>query len=906
MDSDPHGFISEQAFTGEAQLVRGLLAQVDAVRQLEPAIMARASAWLGVMRGKSHGIETFLNAYGFDTEEGIALMCLAEALLRIPDPATADALIHGIFDNRHWDAGGDSWLVGLSNWGLLLTGKVTAFGRENNPLKRLIGRMGEPVIREALKRAMALIGQQFVLGQNVAEALKHSRAYPGYRFSYDILGEGARSDAQALGYVASYRAGIALIGQSVAPGTPLFEAPGISVKLSALHPRYALTQHKRVMAELLPRLRDIALHAREAGLTLAIDAEESSRLDGELLVFGALLADPQLAGWNGLGFVVQAYQKRALPVIDWLADKARAQGRIIPLRLVKGAYWDSEIKWAQIQGLPDYPVFTRKEHTDLSYLACADRMLRQPGVFYPQFATHNARSAASVMALAEHYGWEKRSYEFQRLHGMGEALHDAILAEAPSRIYAPVGAHKDLLAYLIRRLLENGANSSFVHALMDSGKGAGDILADPLAVAARAEPAIAPPRELYGAARMNSCGMDFGNLAQLRVLQAAVAPWGSLPPPPPEADVEKIITTARAALPSWAAMPVDARAGILERMADSLEANRAELVALCAREAGKTLPDGIAEIREAADFCRYYAAQARCVLAAQPLDGPAGERNTLSLHPRGLFACISPWNFPLAIFTGQVAAALVAGNGVIAKPAEQTPRIARRAVELFHAAGVPRDILQLAVGSGETVGAALVADRRIDGVAFTGGTDTALHIQRALAARGGALVPLIAETGGQNAMIVDSSALPEQAVDDIMASAFGSAGQRCSALRVLYVQDDIADALCALLAGAMQALVAGDPLDPATDTGPVIDRQAQQALLAHIADAHRTPDRCRPGCVHPRPFRRVARLGNPRYRCADRRAFRPHPACHPLQSRRAGAGHRRHQRHRLRADLRHP
>ncbi len=856
----PETDISALAYMPEEKAMAVLLESVAPLSQMEPVIMARAGKWTREIRegGLGHGVEAFLNAYGLDTNEGVALMCLAEALLRIPDSTTADALIRDTFEGREWGrytGTADSWLVNVSSWGLLLTGKVVDFGQEpqrgvRKVLSNLIARTGEPTIRVALRKAMTLIGGQFVLGETVADALSNSKSYhkKGYRFSYDILGEGARSDAQARGYVQSYRDGIALIGKTIPAGTPLFEGPGISVKLSALHARYQLVKKDRVMRELLPRLKEIMLAAKKAGIAVAIDAEEASRLDTEMMVFEALVADPELAGWNGAGFVVQAYQKRAFYLIDWLAQLAKKHQRVIPVRLVKGAYWDSEIKWAQVGGLPAYPVFTRKEHTDVSYLACANKILSYKDVFFPQFATHNIRTVTSIALLAERYGWGKGSFEFQRLHGMGEALHDKLVRETPSRIYAPVGAHKDLLAYLIRRLLENGANSSFVHLLMDESKSPEEILADPVA-ATRAHaqlynPAIPLPLQLYGQARQNSAGMDFGNQAQLTALLHGLAPYAVKPLPVvadmSEKDADAALKAAWAAFPAWAGRPVEERALLLEKMAAAIEKNAAELMALCAREAGKVLPDGVAEVREAADFCRYYAAEARRLMAAHTLAGPAGESNVMTLHPRGVIACISPWNFPLAIFVGQVAAALVTGNCVVAKPAEQTPLIARRAVEMLHLAGVPRDVVQLLPGRGEIIGAALVADARVSGVVFTGSVDTAQIINRALAARKGPIVPLIAETGGQNCMVVDSSALPEQAVDDIMLSAFGSAGQRCSALRVLLVQDDIADELLKLLAGAMQELKVGDALSPDTDTGPVIDAEAREGLLAHIEQMKKT------------------------------------------------------------------
>jgi len=844
--------LSARAFMDEAEALRALLAQVEKFSALEPDIMTRARAWTKHIREADigHGVERFLGAYKLNTNEGIALMCLAEALLRIPDSKTADALIQGTFEGKHWQdytGGNDSWLIHLSSWGLLLTGKVVDFGQDAHngvlhTIKNLAHKMGEPIIREALKKAMQMIGRQLVLGETIEDALAHAEplAQRGYRFSFDMLGEGARSDAQALHYVESYRQAIAQLEKITPPGTPLFAGPGISVKLSALHARYQLMQQQRVMQILLPRLVDILLCARKANVAVAIDAEESSRLDIELLVFERLLAEPALAGWNGIGFVVQAYQKRAFYLIDWLAALAKKYQRVIPVRLVKGAYWDSEIKWAQGLGLPSYPVFTHKEYTDVSYLACADKLLARADVFYPQFATHNARTVASIMALAEQYGWEKGAYEFQRLHGMGEALHDLIMQDAPSRIYAPVGAHKDLLAYLIRRLLENGANSSFVHLLLDRSKTEEDILADPIAASkAHVISALPLPVNIYGAARKNSRGMDFGNLAQLNELQKHVAAYAQTPLTDAKnigmPELKHALAQARSAFPAWAQTPVDTRAKMLERAADIIENHLSELIALCAREAGKTLADGVAEVREAADYCRYYAAQVRKIFAPVLLNGPVGESNQLRMQPRGIFACLSPWNFPLAIFTGQIAAALASGNCVIAKPAGQTPRIARRAVELLYEAGIPREALHLAIGPGDSIGAALISDREIDGVLFTGGTDTAQRIQQSLAARDGAIIPFIAETGGQNCMVVDSSALLEQAVDDIIASAFGSAGQRCSALRVLFVQEDIADALLALLAGAMQELRLGDPLNAATDIGPVIDAKAQAALLAHIA-----------------------------------------------------------------------
>ena len=841
--------ISKKAFMDEAEALRALLPQAEKFSVFEQSVMAHASQWTRDIRKQSgrHGVEALLETYGLNTDEGVALMCLAEALLRIPDSATANALIHSTFEHRHWEqylGSGDSWLLQASSWGLLLTGKMVDFGQDGkgslNAIKKLAGKMGEPVIREALRQAMQLIGSKFVLGETIGQALKHAQPYAarGYRFSYDILGEGARSDAQAQKYVADYLKGIALIGKTIPTNTPLHEAPGISVKLSALHARYQLVQQKRVMEELLPRLKQIVMAAKEANIAVSIDAEESSRLDIEMLVFEQLLADNAFAGWNGIGFVVQAYQKRSFYVLDWLAELAAKHKRIIPLRLVKGAYWDSEIKWAQQAGLLSYPVFTRKEFTDVSYLACADKIIGHRDVFYPQFATHNARTIASIIEMTKARGWEKHGFEFQRLHGMGEALHDILVKDFSSRIYAPVGTHKDLLAYLIRRLLENGANSSFVHLLMDDSKTPEEILADPVETAKNPhEVGIPLPTDIYPD-RQNSGGMDFGNLAQLQTLQSAMAPYIAAPLAEikdiaPEA-LNPMLAAAQYAFASWPIKTVAERAAILERAADVIEDHAAELMTLCAREAGRTLADGLSEVREAADACRYYARHTIMLMTPQMLHGAAGESNMFTLHPRGVFACISPWNFPLAIFTAQIAAALATGNCVIAKPAEQTPRMGARAVALLHEAGVPRDVLQLARGKGEVIGAALLCDKRISGVVFTGGTQTAQIIAKQLAERGAPLIPLIAETGGQNCMVVDSSALLEQVVDDIILSAFGSAGQRCSSLRVLFVQEDVADALIALLKGAMEEVRLGDPLDPATDIGPVINEDAKKTLFAHI------------------------------------------------------------------------
>jgi len=849
--------ISTRAFMDEAEAIKALLARVEPLASLDKDIMGQARNYAEAIRaqGIGHGMEAFLHTYGLDTREGIALMCLAEALLRIPDAENADRLIRDTFEGKDWRKnaqGSDSWLISASSWSLLLTGKVIDYdvnsGGITGTLRSLVARAGEPVIRTALKQAMKVIGSQFVLGENIKEGIANGKPWAkrGFRFSFDILGEGARSDDQALGYVQAYRDAIKLIGEQ-SKGMPLFAAPSISVKLSALHPRYSLSQRDRVLSELQPRLKEILLLAKENNITVSIDAEEANRLDIELILFAEIFADPAFAGWNGIGFVLQAYQKRAFYVIDFLKALAEKHRRVIPLRLVKGAYWDSEIKQAQVHGLPGYPVFTQKVHTDLSYLACADKILSSGKSFYPQFATHNARTVASIQSLAKKYGVSRDAFEFQRLHGMGEKLHDMIIESNASRIYAPIGEHKDLLAYLIRRLLENGANTSFVNLLMDHNTTLDDLLADPVAKAKKFKDSPLPlPVNIYPD-RKNSSGMDLGYLAFREVIEADLAARAGIKER--MKDVAKIesealsaaIGNAVKAFLSWGSQPVETRAKVIEKAADLLEENASELIALLVHEAGKTLPDAISEVREAADFCRYYALHAtRLMNVPETLSGPTGESNTLGLFPRGVFACISPWNFPLAIFTGQVVAGLVTGNCVIAKPAEQTPRIAALAVKLLHQAGVPKDALFLAIGKGSVVGAALVSDERIGGIVFTGSVEVAQHINRSLAARKGPIVPFIAETGGMNCMVVDSSALLEQAVDDILLSAFGSAGQRCSALRVLYVQEDIADSLIALLKGAMKELSVAISSYVSTDIGPVIDAGAQKELLAHIEHMKKT------------------------------------------------------------------
>jgi RHH-type proline utilization regulon transcriptional repressor/proline dehydrogenase/delta 1-pyrroline-5-carboxylate dehydrogenase len=714
------------------------------------------------------------------------------------------------------------------------------------------------------------------MGRTIDEAIERAKAMEkrGYRYSYDMLGEAARTMRDAERYDRAYRAAIAAIGRASRDRGPI-ESPGISVKLSALHPRYEFAQAHRVMTELVPRVQALALAAKAVDIGFTIDAEEADRLDLSLDVIEAVSGDPALAGWEGFGLAIQAYQKRCTHLVDWLADMARRHQRRLMVRLVKGAYWDSEIKWSQERGLPGYPVFTRKASTDVSYLACAKKLLADPVAFYPQFATHNAHSFAAVLEMAGVNGSNgRRDFEFQRLHGMGEALYDQVVGPEKlglaARVYAPVGSHEDLLAYLVRRLLENGANTSFVNRIVDEKAPIAELIADPVArvrrLPVKPHPRIPLPVDLYGKGRKNSRGIDLTDLNELVPLEAAMdaaaaSPWSAAPliggaarggttrpvtnpadrrqtvgqvTEAGKAEVEEALTRASRAAEDWDATPAVERAACLVRAADLMEQSRAQLMAIAVREAGKTLPDALAEVREAVDFCRYYAERARADFAQPlPLPGPTGERNQIALHGRSVFACISPWNFPLAIFTGQVTAALAAGNTVVAKPAEQTPLIAATAVRFLHQAGVPADVLHLLPGDGPTVGAPLVADPRIAGVAFTGSTETARGINRVLAARDGPIVPLIAETGGQNAMIVDSSALPEQVVRDVLASSFQSAGQRCSALRVLFVQADIADKLEEMLVGAMAELKVGDPALLATDVGPVIDEDAKAMLEKH-------------------------------------------------------------------------
>jgi len=849
-------------------IARVLLASANRSPEVEARIDARARRLVAAIRARSGGlggIEDFLHAYSLSTKEGLALMVLAEALLRVPDAATADRLIEDKLkagDWAHHEARSTSLLVSASAWTLGVTARVIHPGETPEGIvDTLVKRLGLPAVRTATRQAMRLLGSHFVLGQTIEEALSRAGSHREFLYSFDMLGEGARTGADAQRYFESYANAIDEIGKA-AGNEALPKRPGISVKLSALHPRYEALSHDRVLEELTPKVLELAQLAKRHELNFTVDAEEADRLELSLDVIAAVLRDSSLAKWDGFGLAIQAYQKRAGAAIDWVVEAAGALDRRLMVRLVKGAYWDTEVKRAQERGLIDYPVYTRKAMTDLCYLDCVRKLLVARPRVYSQFATHNALTVACIIEDAG----GTTGYEFQRLHGMGEALYAALLDELPDltcRVYAPVGGYSDLLAYLVRRLLENGANSSFVSVAADPAVPVESILRRPqswISDASHARHSHIPlPRDLFGPTRRNSTGVEFGDRASLEALLAEVrsAPQetraSSLvdgvavagrerPVNSPidgktigavqegdEAIVAAALSTAQAAFSKWSASSIEDRAVVLERVGDLIEKNRGRLIALLQNEGGKTIDDCVSEVREAVDYCRYYASEARRTLAPRSLPGPTGESNELRMRGRGVFICISPWNFPLAIFTGQIAGALAAGNCVVAKPAEQTPLVAFEAVKLLHAAGVPGDVLSLVPGDGK-VGAMLTADRRVAGVAFTGSTEVARIINRALAAKNGPIPPLIAETGGVNAMIVDGTALPEQVTDDVITSAFRSAGQRCSALRLLCVQDDVADRVIEMVAGAAQQLKLGDPRDPSTHIGPVIDSDAKENL----------------------------------------------------------------------------
>lgn len=857
--SDLRARIDALTYSDGAAVARDLARESGLTEEDRRAISERGAALVREIRssGDPGLMEVFLSEYGLSTEEGIALMCLAEALLRVPDAETIDALIEDKIAPSDWGqhlGHSASPLVNASTWALMLTGRVLDDDRPG-PAKTLRGamkRLGEPVIRTAVGRAMREMGRQFVLGEDIKKAMSRGAKQEarGYTYSYDMLGEAARTESDAQFYHDSYAQAIAAISKACTKG-PVAQNPGISVKLSALLARYEVSQADRVMDELVPRLRDLCRRAAKAGMGLNIDAEESDRLSLSLDVIETVLADPKLANWTGFGVVVQAYGQRAAPVLDWLHETAERLDRKIMVRLVKGAYWDGEVKRAQVAGVDGFPVFTSKSASDVSFIACARKLLNMTDRIYPQFATHNAHTVAAVLHMAEGEAVPKTDYEFQRLHGMGETLHEMVMEQQGTRcrIYAPVGAHADLLAYLVRRLLENGANSSFVNQIVDENVPPETVAADPFAALDKG-PKLPTGPELFAPERRNSRGWDLTHEPTLREVDAARDPfattmWEAAPllaadeapadapreqknPARPgevvgtvaEPNKETVAKAFEGAKP-WDA-PVEQRAEVLNKVADRYEASYGELFAIVHREAGKSMLDAAAEVREAVDFLRYYAAQ------AQKAPGT----------PRGTWVCISPWNFPLAIFTGQIAAALATGNAVLSKPAEQTPLIAHRAAQLMHEAGVPREVLQLLPGAGET-GAALTSDPRVAGVAFTGSTDTAGKIRAAMAENCAPGTPLIAETGGLNAMIVDSTALPEHAVRDILISAFQSAGQRCSALRCLYVQKDVSEKVLEMLTGAMDELRMGDPWQLSTDVGPVIDAEAHDDIASYVEAARK-------------------------------------------------------------------
>jgi RHH-type transcriptional regulator, proline utilization regulon repressor / proline dehydrogenase / delta 1-pyrroline-5-carboxylate dehydrogenase len=851
----------------EPEVLKPLLRDAALDPDSRRSVENRALAMLAELRAaqSSGWVNQFLQEYRLNTSEGIALLSLAEAFLRVPDPETADQLIADKLGNADWRAHkgkSHSALVNSATWGLVIGRALVSETEQASALKRLFARMGEPFVRQAVGAAMRLMGEIFVMGRTIDEAIKRmqKRENAGFTASFDMLGEAARTFPDAQRYFASYENAIRAVGKVAKRGH------SISVKLSALHPRYEVAQYDRCVPSLIEQVEALALLAKKSDIAFTIDAEESERLEMSLDIIEAVAGLPSLKGWDGLGMAVQAYGKRCRPTIAWADSIGAATGRRIAVRLVKGAYWDSEIKRTQEQGLPDYPLFTRKASTDVSYLACARDMLAARNI-YPAFATHNALTVATLLEWAG----ASRDFEFQRLHGMGEGLYEKLVHEQgyKTRIYAPVGGHQDLLAYLVRRLLENGANSSFVHQLADETLSDSDLLADPVAriaaVGGTRHPSIPLPKDLFEPTRGNSQGLDLADRVELERVTEVVSDSQSVRPERSrgalaqthqgrpstslgtneavtstgehadacKSEAHEMVSRALAAFPAWDSRSVEDRAQCLDRLADLLEQERDALMRICVQEAKKTIPDALAEVREAVDFCRYYANQARSGLQPVELPGPTGERNVLRMAGRGVWVCIAPWNFPLAIFLGQVTAALVAGNSVVAKPAPQTPEIAAYAVGLAHGAGIPEDVLVLAPG-GPDMGAALVEDSRIAGIAFTGSTATAKRIARELLSDDERpIIPFIAETGGINAMIVDSTALPEQVVIDVVTSAFRSAGQRCSALRLLLLQEEIAERTLEMLTGAMDTLVVGDPADPATDVGPVIDEGAYERLMAH-------------------------------------------------------------------------
>jgi RHH-type proline utilization regulon transcriptional repressor/proline dehydrogenase/delta 1-pyrroline-5-carboxylate dehydrogenase len=877
-------YINDNYLADEQVLVRRLAEEADPGEQVRRKIMDTATQLVRAVRKNTEdegGIEAFLKQYDLSSGEGVLLMCIAEALLRIPDADTADRLIADKITAARWQdhiGTSDSLFVNASTWGLMLTGKILtlddiATGNPTRMLGKLVSRAGEPVVRTAMRQAMKIMGHQFVMGRTIGEALKRAMKSTDlpYRYSFDMLGESALTAADAQRYLENYHKGIKSIGDAQVDSRDVFSAPGISVKLSALHPRYEFSHEDRVMAELVPNVLELAQHAKDIGIGLTIDSEEAHRFEMWLEIFERIYRDPSLDGWDGFGVALQTYQRRGRDGLRFLIELAGDVGRRIPVRLVKGAYWDSEIKWGQEQGIESYPVFTRKSHSDISYLAAARAALAAGDRIYAQFATHNAHTLASVL----HFAGSRRDYEFQRLHGMGEELYAEVVDpdkhDRPCRVYAPVGNHEDLLPYLVRRLLENGSNTSFVNKIADESIAIEDIIADPLETAAAhdyaAHDRIPTPADIFQPERENSRGINLADrnvsaklLAELEaaskkqivakpiiggkevsgveepsVNPANVSEIVGVCHQATAEDVKKAIDLSIAAQPSWDRLGAYERAAILNRAADLYEKHRDELLGLIVREGGRTIPDAISELREAVDFMRYYGAQA-IKHFGEPilLPGPTGERNTYQMRGKGVFIAISPWNFPLAIYTGQITAALAAGNAVLAKPAAPTTLIGYRAIQLLHEAGVPHDILHFVPCGGRMIGENGVADRRVAGVVFTGSTEVAQTINQTLAHRDGPIGTLIAETGGQNAMFVDSSALPEQVVHDAIYSAFNSAGQRCSALRLLCVQQEIEPRTLALLKGYMEELTIGDPRHLHTDVGPCIDDASRKTLAAHV------------------------------------------------------------------------
>lgn len=864
----------------ETECVKRLINLIDFTKEIECAVSQFAEKLVVKVREqeseKKGGIKGLMWKYDLSTEEGILLMCLAEALLRVPDKETENLLICDKLTSAKWGkhlGASESIFVNFATWGLALAAKVLKkekAGQFKTIWRNLIRKSGEPVIRKAVREAIKLLSKHFVLGRTINEAIKRSQntLKEGFRYSYDMLGEVARTRVDADRYYDSYFQAISTLGKSYSSEN-IYERPSISVKLSALYPRYEFKKRELVVPFLINRAKELALHAKQQKIGMTIDAEEADRLDISLDIFESLFKDKAFEKSEGLGLAVQAYQKRALPLIEWLIDLAYKQKRRIPIRLVKGAYWDSEIKITQMEGFSNYPVFTRKVNTDISYIACAKKMLSVQQAIYPQFATHNAYSVAAILTLMNH-DYDNYEFEFQNLQGMGEALYHHVVTKLhlPCRVYAPVGHHEDLLPYLVRRLLENGANSSFVNRIADQTVPISQLIESPFHKVCSFKkipnPKIPLPRNIFGTERMNSVGVDLSNFSELMPLSESIKKalnntWEASPflreikngqpvfdpadnrrqmgviELADEIDAKKAIETASLVFPAWDQKGVAARAAILRKIADLLEERQAELMAIVIREGGRTLFNALSEVREATDFCRYYALQAEKYLGDVKFLGYTGESNVLRMNGRGTILCISPWNFPIAIFTGQIAAALVTGNAVIAKPSGQTSLTAARVTQLFHEAGVPREILQLIPGPGSTVGKTLIESSKINGIIFTGSDATARHIQKTLANRSGPIVPFVAETSGINAMIADSTALPEQLTYDVITSAFDSAGQRCSALRILYLQDEIADDVIKMLAGAMAEIKIGDPMLSSTDVGPVIDAKAQKTLQKYEA-----------------------------------------------------------------------